>query len=113
MKEEIRKTIKVYDNLIPIKENILEEQEQLHDVKVEYFAKIQKMVDIIKVLEIHLENASQINQKMESLQVKIEELDRWRNIEKNSLSGLSGIKACDIRLHTLDTNECHDLASKV
>ena len=28
---------------IPLKENILEEQEQLHDVKVECFMEIQKM----------------------------------------------------------------------
>ena len=43
---------------------------------------------------------------MESLQVKIEELDRWINIENNSPSGLPGIKAYDIRLHILATNEC-------
>ena len=67
---------KVYDHIIPLKENILEEQEQLHDVKVESFVEIQKMEDTIKDLERHLENAYQINQKMESLQVKIEELDR-------------------------------------
>ena len=71
------------------------------------------MVNTIKALDRHLENASQINQKMESLQVKIEELDRWRNIEKNAPSGLLGIKSYDIRLHTLDTNECRELASKL
>ena len=70
------------------------------------------MVNTIKALEIHLENASKINQKMESLRVKIEEIDRWINIENNSLSGLPGIKPFEIRLHTLDTNECQELASK-
>ena len=65
------------------------------------------MADTIQALEIHLENASQINQKMESLWVK--ELDIWRNIEKNDRSGLLGIKAYDIRLHTLATNECQDI----
>jgi hypothetical protein len=58
LKEEIRKRRRVYDHLIPLKENILEEQEYLHDVKVDCFAKIQKMVDTIKALERHLENAS-------------------------------------------------------
>ena len=48
---------------------------------------------------------------MESLWIKVEELDRWRNMEKNISSGLPGIKAYDIRLHTLATNECQELAS--
>ena len=58
LKEEITKRRKVDDHLIPLKENILEEQEQLHDVKVECFIEIQKMVDTMKDLERHLENAS-------------------------------------------------------
>lgn len=49
--------------------------------------------------------------KMESLQTKIEDLDKWRNMEKSVLSGLSTIKDYDIRLHTLATNECQELAS--
>jgi hypothetical protein len=49
---------------------------------------------------------------MESLQIKVEELDRWRNMEKNVPSGLIGIKAYDIVLHTLATNECQVVASK-
>ena len=49
---------------------------------------------------------------MESLQTKIEDLDRWKNMEKGVLSGLLAIKAYDIRLHTLATNECQELASK-
>ena len=55
---------KVDDNLVSIKGNILKQQEQLHDVKVECFIEIQKMEDKIKALEKHLEIASHINQKM-------------------------------------------------
>jgi hypothetical protein len=49
---------------------------------------------------------------MESLQTKIEELDKWRNMEKNVPSGLPAVKAYDIRLLSLATNECQELASK-
>ena len=49
---------------------------------------------------------------MEYLQTKIEELEKWRNMEKNVPSGLPTIKAYDIRLPTLDTNECQEIASK-
>ena len=45
---------KVEDNLIPLKEKILEQQEQLHDVKVECFIEIQKMEEKVKSLEKHL-----------------------------------------------------------
>ena len=90
--------------MIPLKENILEQQEQLHDVKVECFTEIQKMTKKVKALEKHLEIVSQINVKMESLQAKIEELDKWRNMEKNVPSSLPTIKAYDIKLHTLATN---------
>ena len=62
------------------------------------------MADKVKVLEKHLEIISQINLKMESLQVKIEELDKWRSIEKNVPSSLPVIKTYDISLHTLDTS---------
>lgn len=40
LREEMKKRRKVDDNLIPHKENILEQQEQLHDVKVECFTEI-------------------------------------------------------------------------
>ena len=70
------------------------------------------MVDKVKVLEKHLEIVSQINLKMESLQVKIKELDKWRDMEKNVPSSLPVIKTYDIRLHTLATSECQELASK-
>jgi predicted RNase H-like nuclease (RuvC/YqgF family) len=100
------------NNMIPLKENILEHQEKIHDVKVECFTEIQKMDEKVKSLEKHLEIVSQINLKMESLQAKNEELDKWRNMEKNVPSSLPIVKYYDIMLHTLATNECQELASK-
>ena len=70
------------------------------------------MEDKIKSLEKHLEIASHINHNMAFLQIKVEEMDRWRNMEKNVPSGLLGIKDYDIRLQTLATNECQEMASK-
>ena len=70
------------------------------------------MKEKVKDLEKHLKIVSQINLKMESLQTKIQELDRWRNMEKSFPSGLPTIKDYDIRLHTLATNEYQELASK-
>ena len=64
------------------------------------------MAEKVKALEKHLEIVSHINLKMESLQAKIKELDKWSNMEKNVLSSLPAVKAYDIRLHTLATNEC-------
>lgn len=40
LREEMNKRRKVENNMIPLKENILEQQEQLHDVKVECFIEI-------------------------------------------------------------------------
>ena len=110
--EEMKKRRKVDDNLVPLKENILEQKEQLHDVKVECFTEVQKMEKKVKTMEKHLEIVSQINLKMESFQTKIEDLERWRNMEKSVPSGIPAVKAYDIRLHTLETNECQELASK-
>ena len=108
----MKKRIKVDDNLVPLKENIMDQQEKLHDFKVECFIEVQDMVEKVKAMEKHLEIVSQINLKMESLQTKIEELDKWRNMEKSVPSGLPIIKAYDIRLHTLATNECQEMTSK-
>ena len=57
----MKKRRKVDDILIPLKENIMEQPEQLHDVKVECFIEIQKMIDNFKALEKHLKIVSQIN----------------------------------------------------
>ena len=103
---------KVDDHLILLRESILVEQEFLHDAKVECFAEVQKMADIIKALEKHVENASQVYLNMESLQTKIEELAEWINLEKNVPSGPLIIKSYDIILHTLASNECQELSSK-
>ena len=95
-----------------LKGSILEQQEQLHDVKMECSTEIQKMDDKVNVLEKHLEIVSRINLKMGSLQVKIEELGKWRRIEKNVPSSLPVIKSYDISLHTLATTKCQELASR-
>ena len=61
LREEIKKRRKVDDHLVPLKENIMGQQEQPHDVKIESFTHIQKMADKIKALEKHIEIVSQIN----------------------------------------------------
>jgi hypothetical protein len=54
----MRKRRKVENIMIPLKENILEKLEKLHDVKVECFTEIQKMAEKVKALEKHLEIVS-------------------------------------------------------
>ena len=71
------------------------------------------MVEKVKALEKHLDIVSQINLKMKSLQAKIKEIDKWRKMEKNVPSSLPVVKYYDIRLHTLATNECPKLDSKL
>lgn len=70
------------------------------------------MDEKLKDLEKHIEVVSYINLKMESLLAKIEELEKWRNTKKNVPSSLPVVKYFDIRLHTLATNGCQELASK-
>ena len=70
------------------------------------------MAEKLKALEKHLKIVSLVNLKMEALQVKIKELDKWRNTKKNIPSILPTIKYYDIKLHTLARNECQELASK-
>ena len=102
LREEINKQRKVECDMTPLKGIILEQQEQIHDVK---------MADKVKMVEKHLKIVSQVNLKMISLQVKIEDLDKWRSIENNGPSSLPVIKSYDISLHTLATSECQELAS--
>ena len=52
--EEMKKRRKVDDNLVPLKENILEKQEKLHDVKVKCFTEIQEMANKVKSFEKNL-----------------------------------------------------------
>ena len=108
----MKKRRKVENRMIPLKENILEQKKNLHDVKVEFFMEILKMDEKVKALEKHLDIVSHINSKMESLQVKIDKLDKWRNTEKSVPRFLPAIKAYDIKFHTLDMNECQELSSK-
>ena len=49
---------------------------------------------------------------MRALQAKIEDIDEWRNKEKNVPSSLLVIKSYDINVHTFATTECQDLASR-
>ena len=71
-----------------------------------------KMIDKMKMVEKHLEIISQTNQRMRSLQSKIEDLEEWRNMENNVPSILPVIKSYDISVHALATTECQDLASR-
>ena len=64
------------------------------------------------MVEKLLEIVSQTNQRMRDLEAKIEDIDEWRNKEKNVPISLPFIKSYDIRVHTLDTTECQDLASR-
>ena len=56
--EEMNKQRKVECSTILLKNNILEQQEQLHDVKLECFIEIQKLTDKMKILEKYLEIVS-------------------------------------------------------
>jgi hypothetical protein len=112
LKAKVSKRRKVECDITPLQTSILERQEKLHDIKMESFAKIKKMVDKVKMVEKHLEIVSQTNQRMRDLQVNIEYLEEWRNTKKNVSSSLPIITRCDISVHTLDTIECQDLASR-
>ena len=45
---------------------------------------------------------------MESLQTKIQEIQKWRNVEKSVSSSLPIVKSHDIRLHTISTFHFYD-----
>ena len=66
---------KVECDITPPKSSVLEQEENLHDVKMECFVEIQKMADKIKNVEKHLEIVSQTNQRIRDLQAKIEYLE--------------------------------------
>ena len=70
------------------------------------------MGDKIKMVEKHLEIVSQSNHRMRSLQANIEDLEEWRNMDKNVANSLVAIKSYHISLHTLATTECQLLASR-
>ena len=58
LREEMNKQRKVENDMIPLKESILEQQEHLSDVKVECFTEIKMMDYKVKGLEKHLEIVS-------------------------------------------------------
>ena len=58
LKKEMNKMRKVECDMTPLKESILEQQEQLHDVKMECFTKIRKMDDKVKMVENNLKVVS-------------------------------------------------------
>jgi hypothetical protein len=61
LKAEMNKKWKVDAHLNSLKERSLTEQDLLHDAKTKCFAKVQKMVDMLKALEKHLQVASEIH----------------------------------------------------
>ena len=73
---EMSKSRKVECDITLLKTSILEEQENLHDVKMECFAEIQKMVDNVKMVEKHLEIVSQTSHRMRDWQANIEYLEQ-------------------------------------
>ena len=58
LKEEMNKRRKVECDMTPLKASILEQHENLHDVKLECFTVIQKMADKMKMVEKYLEIVS-------------------------------------------------------
>ena len=70
------------------------------------------MVNKVKMVEKHLKIVYHTNQRMRDLQAKIEDLEEWRNMEKNVPSILVVISSYDISLNTLATTECEDIASR-
>ena len=68
---QVGKRRKVECDTTLLQEGILKQQEKLHDVKMECFAEIRKMVDKVKMVEKNLEIVSQTYQRMRDLQAKI------------------------------------------
>ena len=112
LKVEVNKRIKVESDTTPLQASILEQQENLYDVKMEYFNEINKMADKVKMIEKHLEIVSQTYQRMRDLQAKIVELKEWRSTENNIPSSLPTIKIYDITEYSMDIEECQNLASR-
>ena len=67
LKAEIHKRRKVNDETTPLREAILDQQAKLYDVRMEFFYKVKKMVDKVKMIKKHLDIVSQTHQKMRDL----------------------------------------------
>ena len=74
LKAEVNKRRKVESDTTSLQDSILEHQEKLDDVKMEFFNEIKKMADKVKLMEKHLEIVSQTYQRMRDLEAKIVEL---------------------------------------
>ena len=79
---------------------------------MEYFGKVKKMANKVKMIEKHLDIVSQTHQKMRDLQEKIIELDEWRSNKRDIPNSLPSVKSYDITVYTMATEECEDLASR-
>ena len=112
LKVEIKKRRKVEDGTTPLRASILDQQAKLFDIKMECFHEIKKMIDKVKSIEKHLEIVSQTHQRMRDMQDKIIELEEWRSTKKNIPSSLPTIKGYDIKIYSIPTEECQDLASR-
>ena len=75
LKAEVNKRRKVECDTTSLQESILEQQENLYDVKMECINEIKKMADKVKMVEKHLEIVSQTYQWMRDLQAKNVELE--------------------------------------
>ena len=67
LKVEIHKWRKVDDETTPLRATILDQHAKLYDVRMEFFDKVKKMVDKVKMIEKHLDIVSQTHQKMRDL----------------------------------------------
>ena len=103
---------KVEDETTPLRATILDQYENLYDVRMECFDKVKKMVEKVKMIKNNLDIVSQTHQRMRNLQEKIIELDGWRSIEKDIPSSLPSIKSYDITIYSMAMEECQDLDSR-
>ena len=100
------------DETTPLRATILDQHENLYDVRMECLDKVKKMVDKVKIIEKHLDIVCQTHQKMRDLQGKIIELDEWRSTKRDIPNSLPLVKSYDITVYSMATKECQDLASR-
>ena len=103
LRVEVYKTRKVECETAPLRATILEQQEKLYDVNMEWFNEIKKMADKVKLIEKHLEIVSQTYQRMRDLQAKVVELEECISTEKNIPDSLPTIKSYDIMVYSMAT----------
>ena len=106
LKVEVNKRRKVECDITTLQASILEQQETLYDVKMEWFNEAKKLDDKFKMVEKHLEIVSKTYQRMRDLQANIVKLEEWRSTENNIPSSLLVIRRYCISVHTLASTEC-------